>query len=61
MNNLYGNAHKYYPAKIRIKGKNIDFKDKLEDAISKTEAVLAKKFYVDIMDDGIKELKEMLT
>ena len=60
-NNLYGNAHKYYPAKIRFKEKNIDFKDKLENAISETEAVLAKKFYVDIMDDGTKELKEMLT
>lgn len=61
VNNLYGNAHKYYPAKIRFKEKNIDFKDKLENAISETEAVLAKKFYVDIMDDGTKELKEMLT
>lgn len=61
VNNLYGNAHKYYPAKIKLKEKNIDFKDKLEDAISETEAILAKKFYVDIMDDGTKELKEMLT
>ena len=62
VNNLYGNNHKYHPTKRSSKFSNqTDFKDELEDAISKVESVLAKKFVVDIMDDGSDELKEMLT
>ena len=62
VNNLYGNSHKYHPAKRSSKFSNqTDFKDELEDAISKAERVLAKKYVVDIMDDGSDELKEMLT
>ena len=62
VNNLYGNSHKYHPAKRGSRFSNqTDFKDELEDAISKVESVLAKKFVVDIMDDGSDELKEMLT
>lgn len=62
MNNLYGNSHKYHPTKRSSKFSNqTDFKDELEDAISKAERVLAKKYVVDIMDDGSDELKEMLT
>ena len=62
VNNLYGNNHKYHPTKRSSKFSNqTDFKDELEDAISKAERVLAKKYVVDIMDDGSDELKEMLT
>lgn len=62
VNNLYGNSHKYHPTKRSSKFSNqTDFKDELEDAISKAERVLAKKYVVDIMDDGSDELKEMLT
>jgi SpoVK/Ycf46/Vps4 family AAA+-type ATPase len=61
VNNLYGNSHKYHPTKRSSKFSNqTDFKDELEDAISKAERVLAKKYVVDIMDDGSDELKEML-
>lgn len=62
VNNLYGNSHKYYPAKRGGKfNDKTDFKDELEDAISEAEKVLKKKYVVDIMDDGADELKEMLT
>ena len=62
VNNLYGNSHKYHPAKRGSKfSDQTDFKDELEAAISKSERILAKKYVVDIMDDGSDELKEMLT
>lgn len=62
VNNLYGNSHKYHPAKRASKPeKHTDIKDELENAISKTEKILNKKYIVDIMDDGADELKEMLT
>lgn len=60
-NNLYGNGHKYYPQKREINNEKTDFKDEFEKAVSKTEKILGKKYTVDIMDDGSKELKEMLT
>ena len=61
-NNLFGNQHKYIPAKIVGQlNERTDFKDELEDAITSTEKVLGKKYIVDIMDDGADEIKEMLT
>ena len=62
INNLYGNNHKYYPDKLKDTfSKDTDYKDELENAISATEAILLKKYVVDIMDDGSDDLKEMLT
>ena len=62
MNNLYGDKHKYAPMKREGKFTNdLDYKDELEDAISETEAIIAKKYIIDIMDDGTDELTEMLT
>ena len=62
LNNLYGNSHKYHPPKRSSKFTDkTDFKDELETAIAKVEKILAKKYIVDIMDDGSEELKEMLT
>ena len=62
LNNLYGNNHKYHPAKRSGKfTEQADFKDELEAAIAKAEKVLKKQYIVDIMDDGTDELKEMLT
>ena len=62
LNNLYGNSHKYHPYKRSSKFTDkTDFKDELEAAITETEKILAKKYIVDIMDDGSEELKEMLT
>ena len=62
LNNLYGNSHTYHPTKrSSIFTDKTDFKDELETAIAQTEKVLAKKYIVDIMDDGSEELKEMLT
>lgn len=61
-NNLYGNKHKYSPAKRNKKfTEKTDYKDELENAISDTEKVLRKKYIVDIMEDGSAELREMLT
>ena len=62
VNNLYGNNHKYHPNKRGDQyTENTEFKDELEDAISKAEGILAKKYVLDIADDGSDELKEMLT
>lgn len=62
VNNLYGNNHKYHPKKRGDQyTENTEFKDELEDAISKVEGILAKKYVLDIADDGSDELKEMLT
>ncbi len=62
LNNLYGNSHKYHPPKRSGKFTDkTDFKVELEAAITKAEKILAKKYIVDIMDDGSEELKEMLT
>ena len=62
VNNLYGNKHKYHPAKRESKfTEKTDYKDELEDAISDTRKILAKTYVVDIADDGSAELKEMLT
>lgn len=64
VNNLYGNSHKYHPSKRSGKFTDkTDFKDELEleTAIAEAEKVLAKKYIVDIMEDGTEELKEMLT
>lgn len=62
VNNLYGNNHKYHPAKRGTKyTEKTDFKDELEDAISETRDILSKTYFVDIADDGSTELKEMLT
>ena len=62
LNNLYGNSHKYHPPKCSGKFTDkTDFKEELEAAITKAEKILAKKYIVDIMDDGSEELKEMLT
>lgn len=61
-NNLYGNIHKYHPERIGDKfTKETDYKDELEIAISQVEKILAKKYVVDITDDGTCEAKEMLT
>ena len=60
-NNLYGTAHQYYPAGRAEKYTDqTDYKDELEDAIDLTGAILKKRYFVDIMDDGSDELKEML-
>ncbi len=62
INNLYGNSHKYYPkSQIEKYSKVADFKDEFEEAIATTEAILNKKYIVDIFDDGTEELQEMLT
>ena len=61
VNNLYGNNHKYHPKKRGDRyTENTEFKDELEEAISKAEKILAKKYVLDIADDGSDELKEML-
>lgn len=61
-NNLYGNKHKYHPQKrVEIFADKLDYKYELEKAISDTEAIIAKRYIVDIEDDGFDELKEMLT
>ena len=62
INNLYGNSHKYYPKSQSEKySKVADFKDEFEEAVATTEAILNKKYIVDILDDGTDELQEMLT
>ena len=62
MNNLYGSKHKYHPQKrVEIFADKLDYKYELEKAISDTEAIIAKRYIVDIEDDGFDELKEMLT
>ena len=62
VNNLYGNNHKYYPRKQADKyNEKTDFKEELENAISDAERLIRKNYVVDIMEDGSKELKEMLT
>lgn len=61
-NNLYGNIHKYRPDKnYNNLSADTDYKDELENAISRIEDIISKKYIVDIMDDGSDELKEMLT
>lgn len=61
-NNIYGNNHKYHPKKHSDKfNEKTDYKDKLEKAIAETEKIIAKKYLLDIIDDGADELKEMLT
>lgn len=62
LNNLYGNGHKYHPVRRgeTDAGSMDDYKDKLDDAIAETEAILAKKYFVDIAEDGTLELREML-
>ena len=62
VNNLYGNNHKYHPKKRGDQyTENTEFMDELENAISKAEYILGKKYVLDIADDGSDELKEMLT
>lgn len=62
VNNLYGNNHKYHPKKRGDQyTDNTEFKYELENAISKAEDILGKKYVLDIADDGSDELKEMLT
>ena len=62
VNNLYGNNHKYHPKKRGDQyTDNTEFKYELENAISKAEDILGKKYVLDIADDGSNELKEMLT
>ncbi len=61
-NNLYGNIYKYQPERIGdTYTEKTDYKDELEIAISQVEKILAKKYVVDIADDGTYEVKEMLT
>ena len=62
VNNLYGNNHKYHPAKRggRFTAKT-DFKEELEGAISETRNILSMTYVIDLVDDGSTELKEMLT
>lgn len=62
VNNLYGNNHKYHPAKRggRFTAKT-DFKEELEGAISETRNILSMTYVIDLADDGSTELKEMLT
>lgn len=61
-NNLYGNKHRYHPEPQKDKNnKTRDPKDALESAIAETETILARKYIIDIMDDGAAELGEMLT
>lgn len=56
--NLFGNQHKYAPAKISGSfDERTDFKEELENAITSTEKILRKKYIVDIMDDGAVELE----
>ncbi len=62
VNNLYGNNHQYHPRSLKGKlTQDTDYKDKLENAISTTQKVLDKKYFVDIAEDGRAELKEMQT
>lgn len=62
INNLYGNAHKYHPKKRGNKfSSETDYKEELESAIVEVEKIIAKRYIIDIADDGFKELKEMLT
>lgn len=61
-NNLYGNKHRYHPEPQKDKNNETrDPKDALESAIAETETILARKYIIDIMDDGAAELREMLT
>lgn len=61
-NNLYGNKHRYHPEPQRdTSNETSDPKDALESAIAETETILARKYIIDIMDDGAAELREMLT
>ena len=61
-NNLYGNKHRYHPEPQKDKNNETrDPKDALESAIAETETILARKYIIDIMDDGAAELGEMLT
>lgn len=61
-NNLYGNKHRYHPEPQKNKNNETrDPKDALESAIAETETILARKYIIDIMDDGAAELGEMLT
>lgn len=62
INNLYGNIHKYHPQKRRDKfTEETDYKYELEDAIAEVDKIIAKKYVIDIADDGSDELIEMLT
>lgn len=60
-NNLYGDEHKYYPKTKNAVAEVVDYKAELESAAAATEKILAKKYIIDIMDDGIPELEEMIT
>lgn len=60
VNNLYGTLHKYRPPRQRESyAENTDFKDELENAVFETEAILRKKYVVELTDDGTEELGEM--
>lgn len=62
INNLYGNTHKYHPQKRWNKfSAETDYKNEFESAIAEVEKIIAKKYVIDITDDGSFELKEMLT
>ena len=62
INNLYGNTHKYHPKKRGNKfSAETDYRDELENAIAEARKIIAKKYVVDIADDGSNELREMLT
>lgn len=62
INNLYGDKHRYHPEPRKNEDDETrDPKDVLESAIAETETVLAKRYIIDIMDDGAAELREMLT
>ena len=61
-NNLFGSGHQYYPANPGEKyNENTDYQKELEKAIRRTGEILDKKYFVDLFDDGLKELEEMLT
>ena len=61
INNLYGSNHKYHPKKRENKfSAKTDYKAEFEKAIAETEKILAKKYIVDLTEDGSEELKEML-
>ena len=62
VNNLFGSGHQYYPKSRSGKyNGNTDYQKELEKAILRTGEILEKKYFVDLFEDGYKELKEMLT
>lgn len=60
LNNIYGNACGVYPKTPKIP-KKIDWEKHLNETALSLDSVIAKKYFVDIFDDGQEQFEQMLT